>query len=208
MGSNVISSSSPSQSSNVQEPETPETLKPLKPLKLFPQSQKLPSPGGSEGRNSIIFVVSRNLHVSVRQYISRQRSIQTMKSTSCTSMKLPVSSNISLLSTKSLKLTLRQFPRNTKTLRKSFPRTKRTSCLQTMAPWIITSISKKALNQSSVLSTTSPRPNSKFSKNTSMRISERDLSVRPRLRSAPLFSSSRSPMAPYVCASIIALSTV
>ena len=182
-------------------------LKPLKPLKLFPQSRKLPTPGGSEeeSQNPIIFVVSRNHHVSLRQYILRQRSIQTTKSTSSISMKSPVSPNISLLSTKSLKLTLCRFPRNTKTLRKSFPRTKRTSCLQTVAPWIITSISKKALNLSSVPSTTSPRPNFKFSKNISTKICE---NVRLCHYSVPLFSSSRSPMAPYAYASIIVLSTV
>ena len=183
-------------------------LKPLKPLKLFPQSWKLPSPSGSE--ENVILIVSRkrNHYVSLRQYVLRQKSIQTTKSTSCTSMKSPVSQNISPLSMKSLKLTLRRFPRNTKTLRKSFPRTKRTSCLPTVAPWIITSISKKALNLSSVPSTTSPRPNSKFSKNTLMKIFANVSSVRPRPHSVPLFSSSRSPMAPYAYASIIVLSTV
>ena len=146
--------------------------------------------------------------MSLGQFVSRQRSIQTMKSTSYISMKSPVSRNISLLSTKSLKLTLRQFPRNTKTLWKSFPRTKHMSYLQTVAPWIITSISKKALNQSSILSTTSPRLNSKFSKSISMKIFANVSSVRLRPHSAPLSSSSRNPIVPYVCVSIITLSTV
>ena len=146
--------------------------------------------------------------MSLQQYVLRQKSIQTTKSTSYISMKSPVSPNISLLSTKSLKLTLRRFPRNTQTLQKSFPRTKRTSCLQTVAPWIITSISKKALNQSSVLSTTSPRPNSKSSKNTSMKIFANDSFVRLRHLSVPLSSSSRNPMVPYAYVSIIVLSTV
>ena len=187
---------------------TSKSLKPLKTPKLFPQSRKLPSPGGSE--ENVIFIVSRkrNHHMSLRQYVLRQRSIQTTKSTSSISMKSPVSLNISLPSTKSLKVTLRRFPRNTQTLRKSFPRTKHTSCLPTVAPWIITSISKKALNQSSVLSTTSPRPNSKFSKSISMKIFANVSSVCLRHRLVPLSSSLRNPMVPYVCASIIVLSTV